>query len=370
MKAWKPTTKPGQTKARNRKRTQKEHKRPSQKNQQGRRNKITTFLEKKRRTPKQSSNSYITLNENGHPIEDPAQAKEHIAQYVENQYQAREGRPQYAEWTKEIKTTIKRMTESDEMKEDIDPILTTEITEAIHKLKNGKATGPDEISNEIFTKAEPQTIEVYRKALQTIADSRDIPEQWQKGQIIRLYKGKGKRGKCSNERGITLASNFGKLFERILNKRAKEKINITENQARGQKGKATTDHLVVLRETIKEIRKQKKTPVYMVFLDVTKGYDKAWLDAIMYLMHKKGLKGPQWDLVKKMNENLTAQLSTRHGNTREIRGGGLLIDEINKEITKENLGTHIESLDETIGCLLWMDDVLLISSEPMNSSKC
>ena len=106
------------------------------------------------------------------------------------------------------------------MKEDIDPILTTEITEAIHKLKNGKATGPDEIPNEIFTKAEPQTIEVYRKVLQTIADSRDIPEQWQKGQI---YKGKGKRGKCSNERGITLASNFGKLFERILNNRAKDK---------------------------------------------------------------------------------------------------------------------------------------------------
>ena len=198
-----------------------------------------------------------------------------------------------------------------------------------------------------------------------------------KGQIIRLYKGKGKRGKCSNERGITLASNFGKLFERILNNRAKEKINIYEKQAGGQKGKATTDHLVVLKETIKEIRKQ-KNPVYMVFLDVTKAYDKAWLVAIMYVMHKEGLKGPEWDLVKKINENLTAQLSTRHGNTREIkikdsiRQGGvlsvlqyaLLIDEINKEITKENLGTYIDSLDETIGCLLWMDDVLLISSEP------
>ena len=134
---------------------------------------------------------------------------------------------------------------------------------------------------------------------------------------------------------------------------------------------------MVLKETIKEIRKQ-KNPVYMVFLDVTKAYDKAWLDAIMYVMHKEGLKGPEWDLVKKMKENLTAQLSTRHGNTREIKikdsicqGGvlsvlqyALLIDEINKEITKENLGTHIESLDETIGCLLWMDDVLLISSEP------
>ena len=70
-----------------------------------------------------------------------------------------------------------------------------------------------------------------------------MPEPWQKGQIIRLYKGKGKRGKCSNERGITLGSNFGKLFERILNNKAKEKINITKTKkAGGQKGKATTDH--------------------------------------------------------------------------------------------------------------------------------
>ena len=84
------------------------------------------WKEKRRITPKQSSNSHITLNESGHPIEDPAEAKEHIAQYFENLYQAREGRPQYAEWTKEIKTTIRRITESDEMKEDINPISTTE----------------------------------------------------------------------------------------------------------------------------------------------------------------------------------------------------------------------------------------------------
>ena len=152
---------------------------------------------------------------------------------------------------------------------------------------------------------------------------------------------------------------------------------MTDNQAGGQKGKATTDHLAILNEAIKEIRNQGK-PAYMVFLDVTKAYDKAWLDAILYVMHKEGPKGPEWDLVNKMNENLSAQLSTRHGNTREIRikdsirqGGvlsvlqyALLIDEINKDITKKNPGTYVGSLEEKIGCLLWMDDGLLISSEP------
>ena len=174
------------------------------------------WKEKRRITPKQSSNSYITLNESGHPIEDPAEAKEHIAQYFENLYQAREGRPQYAEWTKEIKTTIKRITKSAEMKEDIDPILTTEITDAIHKLKN-------------------------RKALHNCTTEH---QTWQ-------HKG-NKNKRQHTPRGSAISPTI-----RTLDRRNKK-----------------------------------------------------------------------------------------------------------KEITKENLGTHIESLDETIGCLLWMNDVLLISSEP------
>ena len=47
-------------------------------------------------TPKQST----TVSESGHPIEDPDEAKEHMAQYFENLFQAREGRPQCADWTR------------------------------------------------------------------------------------------------------------------------------------------------------------------------------------------------------------------------------------------------------------------------------
>ena len=42
----------------------------------------------------------------------------------------------------------------------------------------------------------------------------------------------------------------------------------------------------------------------IVFLDVTKAYDKAWLDPKMYAMHKKGLDTTEWNVVKEMNENL------------------------------------------------------------------
>ena len=115
-----------------------------------------------------------------------------------------------------------------------------------------------------------------------------------------------------------------------------------------------------------------------MFLDVTKAYDKAWLDAIMYVMHKEGLDTPEWDIVRKLNKNLTARIQTKHGQTRKIkikdsiRQGGvlsvleyaLMMDEISKEINKNNLGIHIPSLGEKIGCLLWMDDVINITTDP------
>ena len=62
-----------------------------------------------------------------------------------------------------------------------------------------------------------------------------------------IYKGKGTKGRCCNERGITLSSNMGKTFERLLNNRILTTIRITSNQAGGRKGMSTTDPGVEIR---------------------------------------------------------------------------------------------------------------------------
>ena len=159
-------------------------------------------------------------------------------------------------------------------------------------------------------------------------------------------------------------------------------MNITEAQAGGKKGKATVDHILRLKDTIKLIRQNKK-PAYIAFLDVTKAYDKAWLDAILYVLHKEGTDLSTWKIIKELNNNLTATLKTKFGNTRKIhikdsiRQGGvlsviqyaLLMDEINKEITRQNVGPKMNEIAEPIGCLLWMDDVALISNNPEELQK-
>ena len=145
---------------------------------------------------------------------------------------------------------------------------------AIKKLKRNKSLGPDKIPNEIFIEANKETRKVLKEILEKVHKEEEIPRSWEEGEIIRLYKGKGLKGKCSNERGITLASNVGKLYERIINERVKKQVTITKAQAGGKPGCSTVDHLIVLKQTISEIRAKGQT-AYIIFLDVQKAYDKA-----------------------------------------------------------------------------------------------
>ena len=49
-----------------------------------------------------------------------------------------------------------------------------------------------------------------------IAQNQELPDESQEGEFIRIYKEKGILR--STERGSTLASNFEKVFERMINK--------------------------------------------------------------------------------------------------------------------------------------------------------
>ena len=198
---------------------------------------------------------YDTITEEGRKITDPQETKDYIAGNYEQLCQAREGTQEYEKWTNHIKHTVRKIEKTLEKAEPPQTIDEKEINNAIKKLKRKKSTGPDNLPNEIFIEANKETREIFREALNTIAQTEKIPDEWQEGNIITMYKGKGMKGKCSNERGITLSSNFGKLYERIINERAKKDISITDAQAGGKKGSSTVDHLLILRELEKIAKK-------------------------------------------------------------------------------------------------------------------
>ena len=103
-------------------------------------------------------------------------------------------------------------------------------------------------------------------------------------------------------------------------------------------------------------------PIHILVFDIT-------------ALHNNGVIGPTWNIIRKLNQGLKAKIKTKDGITREInikdsiRQGGVLsvlqyatvMDEIAKEIQKTNIGIEIPGSNTKIGCLLWMDDVLLMA---------
>ena len=45
----------------------------------------------------------------------------------------------------------------------------------------------------------------------------------------------GTKGKCSNERGITLSTNYGKVYERVINERILEKSTYQRSKQGAEK---------------------------------------------------------------------------------------------------------------------------------------
>ena len=123
---------------------------------------------------------------------------------------------------------------------------------AIKNLKRNKSLGPDRIPNEIFIEANKDTRKVLKEIIERIRKEEEIPRSWEEGEMIRLYKRKELKGKCSNERRITLASNVGKSYERIFNERVKKQVTITKAQTGGKPGCSTVDQLIVIRQIIPE----------------------------------------------------------------------------------------------------------------------
>ena len=127
-----------------------------------------------------------------------------------------------------------------------------------------------------------------------------------------------------NKRGITLASintenyysnNRGTSFHRRAGWRKK---SISNNRP--------TLHFN------KYNRKRKR--LYVTFIDIQKTYDKTWQNIVMHKLWQNQIRGKIWTIVRKLNENLTAQCRTNHGLSRKIeikkaldKGGVLSVTE-------------------------------------------
>ena len=151
-----------------------------------------------------------------------------------------------------------------------------ELVAAVHRLKPGKAGGPDGIPGEAIKSLNLLNLRVLLKHFVRVwLQLVPMPEEWKAGYIVPLPK-KGDPTICSNWRGITLLSVPGKLFARIIAARlyqyAETKHILPEWQCGFRGGRSTIDMIFTIR-MILETAKNKKVPIFLLFIDLIKSYD-------------------------------------------------------------------------------------------------
>ena len=266
---------------------------------------------------------FAVKSEDGERIFNPETIKEYTANYYENLYTPSEAEDFCPEWTSWIEKLnhIRLETKGYDNLPYNQPLQKSETDYAKTQLHSNRGVGPDNIPNEFIQNSETLQNSCH-DLFKSIFQTEDVPKQWGEGKMLNFKKGKGDPEFLSNKRGITLTSNVGKLFERVLNNRVMGILPFSGAQAGGQHGKGPPDQLFTLYEILKQ-RKAEKKPTYVAFLDVHKAYDKAWRGVILHILWEANIRGKLWRLLHHLNTDITAQILTRFGLTRiiNVKGG-------------------------------------------------
>ena len=117
------------------------------------------------------------------------------------------------------------------------------------------------------------------------------PSEWTKSLIISLHK-KGSKQKCENYRTISLITHASKIMLKIILHRLQHITEefISEEQAGFRKGRSTSEQIFNLR-IISEKYAQHNKPLFHVFIDFKKAFDRVWHEAL-------------WSSMKRFNINL------------------------------------------------------------------
>src|SRR6218665_818597 len=126
-----------------------------------------------------------------------------------------------------------------------------------------------------------------------------ITQDWKKGIILPIYKGKGSRRDCKNYRWITLLSCPWKLFAHILFARVKDKLIA----ARRKEQSGFTPH----RSTVEQIsalnlilqgRREYQRPLWIAYVDLKAAFDSVDRPALWLLLRSLGIPLKIVDLIQ------------------------------------------------------------------------
>ena len=259
-------------------------------------------------------------------------------------------------------------------------ILKAETEKAINRMKNNKATGPDEIAVEQIKNLGEFGIEKLTLILNEIYDSGEFPEDLSKSIFITLPKKPGAI-ECELYRTISLMSHTTKILLHVLMNRARNKLKpeISDVQYSFVEDKSTRNAIFIicmLSERAVEMQKN----LYLCFIDYRKAFDKVKHEQLINMLELLDIYGKDLRVVRSIYWEQTAAIKIDNEISpfikvkRGVKQGCVFSPDLFK-LYSENI---LREIQDQAGILIgghnlnnirYADDIVLIADSEENLQK-
>jgi len=197
-----------------------------------------------------------------------------------------------------------------------------EIELAIKQMKSNKAPGPSGITAEMFKILGHDGIDWLYVILNDFLKQEKIPDDMKESEIVTIYKQKGDALECGNYRGIKLLEIALKVYERVIERRIRERVHIHDNQFGFMPGRGTGDAIFILRQVQEKIL-EGNNKRYWTFVDLEKAFDRVPREVVYWSLRRKGISEKIVRIIKSMYDGARTTVRSGAGGTSwfEIRVG-------------------------------------------------
>src|ERR671910_1222197 len=116
---------------------------------------------------------------------------------------------------------------------------------------------------------------------------------------------------CGSYRGIKLLDHAMKVFEGVIEKRVRRKVNLDEMQFGFRPGRGTTDAIFIVRQ-LQERYLSKSKELWMAFVDLENAFDRVLREVLWWSLRQS--KVEEWivRVIMSIYENVTTAVNVKN----------------------------------------------------------